>query len=232
MQTTATASELKIAVASNFTKTMKILVKEFESQSTTRIQLSSGSTGRHYAQIVNGAPYDIFFSADAKRPRILEQQGLIHPNSRFTYAIGSLALLINQPNIPTLSDLKSPFVKRIAIANPKLAPYGYATKQLLVKHGLWKGIRNKIIKGENVSQALHFYTSGNAQAALIAKSQLLPAQQSQSQQISPTHHTPIQQQVVVINNSKQAKEFMDFIQSPKAHSIIKSSGYGVEVSSQ
>lgn len=221
----ATASELKIAVASNFLPTMKVLVDEYKTKSKTKIHLSSGSTGRHYAQIIHGAPYDLFFAADTKRPKLLDEKKLIYPNSRFTYAIGKLALLA-KGEFKTLNEaLLSPKVKRIAVANPKLAPYGWSTKQFLNDQNLWGKVRHKIIKGENIAQALHFYTSGNAQATFIAKSQISKISTNQEALFSIKSSSSIIQQAVILKPSKEAKDFVNFIQSNVARDIIIKSGY-------
>jgi molybdate transport system substrate-binding protein len=225
LQGSVLASEITIAVASNFSNTMKVLVKEFSTQSTTKIKLSIGSTGRHYAQIVNGAPYDLFFAADVERPELLEQRDIAKPNSRFTYAIGRLVLISNQKSNPQLSDLKLPDFKRISIANPKLAPYGAATKQLLINEGLWDSISKKIIKGENVAQALHFFKSGNVQASFIAQSQLKNNIDGNVLIIPQHKYPPINQQAVVIRDSQASIEFIKFIKSDVAKDIMSLDGY-------
>ena len=221
------ASELTIAVASNFSNTMKVLVKKFSSQSSTKIKLSIGSTGRHYAQIINGAPYDLFFAADVERPELLEQRDMAKPSSRFTYAIGRLVLISNQKNDPQLSDLKLANFKRISIANPKLAPYGAATKQLLINEVLWSSISKKIIKGENVAQALHFFKSGNAQASFIAQSQLKSNIDGKVLIIPQHKYPPINQQAVVIRDSQASIEFIEFIKSDVAKDIMSFDGYAI-----
>ena len=227
LHTNVIATELKVAVASNFVNTMKLLASEFEQQSKVKIKLSAGSTGRHYAQIVNGAPYDIFFAADSRRPKLLEQQKISQPNTRFTYAIGKLVLITQKSFTPNLKTLKNPEIKRLSMANPKLAPYGFATQQLLKTQGYWKSIRLKIVKGENVSQALHFFKSGNAQAAFVAQSQIQSKGQDHVWLIPQNLYPVIKQQAVILSDKVAARDFIDFIKGPLAQKLISQAGYDV-----
>ena len=167
-----------MAVASNFTVPMKHLVRVFEQESDHQINLAFSSSGKIFAQLHHGAPFALFLSADQTKPIALEKQGMIVENSRFTYAIGSLVLwsptqkpqLHSAPfNSKLLNDL--PF-SRLAIANPKLAPYGKAAQQTLQALGLYQSLQTKLVKGENIAQTYQFVASGNAQLGFVALSQV------------------------------------------------------------
>lgn len=221
------AATLKVAVASNFVPTMELLVAKFEQTSPHRILLSSGSSGKHYALIKHGAPYDLFFSADSARPIRLEQEKLVEGSSRFTYALGRLALWSTQPSL--LDNKQNAFthekVMRIAIANPRLAPYGVAAQQVLESFDLWQEVHQKIVRGENVNQAYQFVDTGNAELGLVAFSQVLRSA-GEDFWLLPSHlHKPIEQQAVIIKNSTAAQAFISFIQSPASLRLIRKQGY-------
>ena len=221
------ADEIRIAVASNFTFAIKVLAQKFEAQSTHKTKLIFGATGRHYAQIKNGAPFDIFFSADSKRPELLEKQGLTVADSRFTYALGKLVLWS-----PKLGVTKSGAFYHIAMANPKLAPYGKAAQQVLQKQpAWWEQIKPKIVRGENIAQTFQFVKSGNAELGYVALSQvkhLDKNEQGSLEIIEESLYSPIEQQAVLLNNKAAAKEFLDFIKADEAQALIKGFGYGTK----
>lgn len=221
------AGEARIAVASNFTNAIKAIAKRFEEQSGDKILLVFGATGRLYAQIMNGAPFDAFFSADTRRPALLEQQGVALPNSRFTYAQGKLVLFSPKMDA-NAAVLKKRQYHYLAIANPKLAPYGAAAKQVLEKLGLWNSLQFKIVRGENIGQTYHFVISGNAELGFIALSQIKQPRLTLSGsywQIPANLYQPIKQQAVLISNNPVAKAFLDFVRSNEAKAIIKGFGY-------
>ena len=226
------ADELKIAVASNFSETIKYLSAEFESQTNHKIKLIFGSTGRHYAQIKNGAPFDIFFAADRLRPQILEKEGLTSADSRFTYAIGKLVLWSPDKRlIDSDSDVleKSNF-DHLSIANPKLSPYGKAAQDFLQSQNLWNPLKKKMVRGENISQAFHFVKSGNAKLGLVAYSQVKhPDKDSQGSfwEVPSSLYSPIEQQVVMLKYSQAGNQFLDYIKSNQAKQLIWSFGYEV-----
>jgi molybdate transport system substrate-binding protein len=172
----AGADEINIAVAANFLGTLQRLAPEFEQASGHHLVLSAGSSGQLYAQIKQGAPFDVFLSADSERPRLLETEGLSVAGSRFTYAIGTLVLW--SPRVGVVDEggkiLHSLNFKMLAIANPDAAPYGAAAKQVLTAMGIWDQINRdgKIAQGQDINQAWQFAASGNADMAFIAKSQL------------------------------------------------------------
>ena len=163
ISTHSVANEIRIAVASNFYPTMKAIVDQFELENyefskINKIVLISGSSGKHYAQIINGAPFDIFFSADQARPALLEEKGIVEYQSRFTYALGKIVLW-SPTNGFVYSEgqvLYDNNFRFLAIANPKIAPYGIATKETLVSMGLWKNMDKKLVRGENIAQAFQF----------------------------------------------------------------------------
>ncbi len=238
----ASADEIRVAVASNFAPTLKALALVFEKQSEHRLVLASGSSGKHYAQISHGAPFDLFFAADAKRPQLLERKGLAIVGSRFTYAYGKLVLWqphthkldyktteINTPaENPVLGKLKQAGFRYLAIANPKLAPYGKAAEETLVKLNLWDTYQTRIVRGENIAQAFHFVTTGNAQLGFIAYSQIKNTDTHSTGSywdIPAAYYQPITQQAVILKHSPAAVAFMTFMRSPVAIGIIHRAGY-------
>jgi molybdate transport system substrate-binding protein len=226
------AEEIHIAVASNFTATMRILAKRFEEQSGHSVVLLPGSTGKHYAQITHGAPFDAFFAADAERPALLEVDGRIQPGSRFTYAIGRLVLWSPDPGLIDRNGtvLQSGAFRRLAIANPRLAPYGRAAQEVLESRDLWNSVKPKLVRGENIGQAFQFVASGNAELGFVALSQLMQTGRHRKGswwQVPGTLHTPIEQQAVLLSDSTAAADFMRFSKSEPAHAIIRGFGYGI-----
>ena len=223
---TAFAEELVVAVASNFRPALQELSTAFTAETGHTVVISSGSTGRHYAQIVNGAPFDLFLAADAARPRQLVADG--YADESFTYAIGRLALWGNSKTIPDdVADwLTSDDVKHIAIANPRLAPYGVAAVETLEAMNIYSQLTNKFVTGENISQAYQFIASGNADAGLVAWSQLINTQTGYLL-IPEDQHAPIEQQIVVLHDSDAAAAFTEFLRGAAATRIIEDNGYVV-----
>jgi len=227
---------LIIAVASNFRTAAEEIASEFTNVSQIPVRISAGSTGMLYAQIVNGAPYDVFLAADARRPQLLEEAGVAVSGSRTGYATGSLVLwsadsaLANQSCIEVL---KSGSYRRIAVANPLTAPYGLAAEEFLKAIGVYDEASKRMVYGENIAQTLQFVASGNATLGLIAASQVadgLPEPGSCSWNVPAELHSAIDQQAVVISNSKKlvaAQRFMEFLQSPQVASILRRRGYGL-----
>jgi len=220
------AETLRVAVASNFFNTMQALAAGFEKTSGHRLILSSGSTGKHYAQIKNGAPFDVLFSADVSRPKLLEEQLIAKKGSRFTYAVGRLALVgFGEGTVNGQSSLIDTKVKRVAIANPRLAPYGVAAQQVLVNLGYESQVNEKLVQGENISQAYQFVVSGNAQLGLVSYAQVIQAGHQSFWLVSNHLHQPIKQQAVIINDSVAAQALLSYIRSDAALEIIKARGY-------
>lgn len=230
----AAAESLTVAVASNFRSTAERIVTEFSSQTGHDVRLSSASTGKLYAQLINGAPFDVFLAADAEHPALLEEAGLAVTGSRFTYAVGLLALWSGHKGTgncrEALQDLGD---ARLAIANPLIAPYGRAAKEFLVSAGHWETVLPQIVYGENVQQALHFAVSGNARYALIAGSQAADARLPQTAcvwVIPADQYAPIDQQAILLARAKDnpvARRFLEFLQSDAARATIRASGYRI-----
>ena len=231
----AIADEIKIAVASNFYPTMKELVKHFESitlnsDTTNNIVLISGSSGKHYAQILNGAPFDLFFSADKLRPNMLEKEDVFNNQSRFTYALGKLALWspFNEYVDSDGQVLYKDDFRFIAIANPKIAPYGIASKETLTSMNLWQDMEEKLVRGENIAQTFQFAKSGNAKLGFVSYSQILSlnSRSEGSYWLVPQGmYQPIEQQAILLKDSSLGKDFLSFIKSNEALDIIKRNGY-------
>lgn len=227
------AKSVHVAVAANFSSTMKNLVTEFEKTSEYQIALSFGSSGKFYAQIKQGAPYELFFSADQAKPDALQKNGLVITASRFTYAIGRLAVWSARPDFAHQIEtkLKEGKFNKLAIANPKVAPYGAATLEVLRHLELMEVTQPKWIRGENVAQTYQFVRSGNADLGFIALSQLLgkgKALEGSYWLVPDTMHNPIKQDVVLLLSAAQsqgAKAFLDFMGTEKALDIIARYGY-------
>ncbi|WP_455207087.1 molybdate ABC transporter substrate-binding protein [Kaarinaea lacus] len=224
------ADEIRIAVASNFTDSMETIITRFKQQTGHNIVVAYSSTGKHYAQIVNGAPFDAFFAADVRRPQLLEEAGLTVMGTRFTYAIGRLALWSPKRNyVDSAGEIlnKGDFTY-LAIANPKLAPYGRAAQQVLQKKGLWEQLQNRMVRGENIGQTFQFVMSGNAPLGFVALSQLkqLTAESAGSYCLfDQSLYDAIEQQAVMLNDSPAIRSFMQFMKSDAARAIIKRGGY-------
>lgn len=224
------AAEIHVAVASNFVAAMRDLATTFERASGHRVILATGSTGKHYAQIRNGAPFDLFFAADRQRPELLDREGLAAPGSRFTYALGRLVLWSPQAGLVDDAGkiLHGDNFHRIALANPRLAPYGRAAEQVLRKLGHWDRLRARMVRGENVAQAFQFVFSGNAELGFIALSQIKrPGHTAEGSAWLPLQalYDPIEQQAVVLKDQPVARAFVKFTRSPAARYIIRQHGY-------
>lgn len=235
------AEQITVAVASNALSALRVISSEFEKQTGHSVQISSGSTGKLYAQIVNGAPFDIFLAANEREPKKLEQLHLIVPNSRFTYALGKLVAWSPDASLFQVKEINevlvSKTVMRIAIANPRTAPYGMAAEQALQKLGVWAQLQVKIIRGENVSQTYQFAMTKNAQVGFVAKSQIqndAKHPEGSYWEVPEELYAPISQQAVLLLRSQHktaANEFIEFIKSDKVKDILtKQFGYGIESS--
>lgn len=223
------ASEVLVATATNFTIATERLVEAFEASTNHRIHIISGSTGKLYAQIVRGAPFDVLLAADQQRPTLLEQNSQAVAGSRFTYAIGGLALWLapgesfhDQGGMQALRH-----ARRIAIANPDLAPYGAAAWQALDRAGLQEELRDRIVMGENVAQAYAMVATGNADMGLVATSLMQP--DSGSRWLLPASlHEPIRQDAVLLVHGERnpaALAFLGYLKSADARQLIESMGF-------
>ncbi|MBJ7552935.1 molybdate ABC transporter substrate-binding protein [Marinomonas spartinae] len=223
------AAPLRIAVASNFTAPMQILAPLFEQETGQKLQLSFGSSGKFYAQIRNGAPYDVFLSADQAKPDKLIKAGLAQKSSKIIYAKGILVLwsATQQRVEPVKSALEQ--ARKIAIANPKLAPYGLAAKETLTKLGLWNVLQSKLVQGENIGQTYQFAYSQNAELGFVALSQVLAGPvKGHYWQVPNNDHSPIKQAAVLLTHSQhktQAQKFLNFLVRKDIQKRIKNFGY-------
>ena len=226
----ALAAEIRVAVASNFARAMTSLARNFEENTGHKVKLVFGSTGKHYAQIRNGAPFDVFFAADIKRPRLLEEEGITVSGSRFTYATGKLILWSPIPDYVDAEGgvLRHGSFRYLAIANPDLAPYGRAAREFLQSRGLWNELKQKTVRGENIGQAFQFVSSGNAELGLVAFSQVRnihrPVEGSYWE-VPASLYTPIEQQAVLLTDNEAGRSFISYIKSKPALKIISNHGY-------
>jgi len=231
----AHAAEVSVAVAANFTAPMKTIAAEFAKDTGHQAKPSYGSSGKFYAQIKNGAPFQMFLSADDETPAKLVQEGMAMADSRYTYAIGTLVLWSAQPGyVDAKGDvLKNGQFNKIALANPKLAPYGKAAVEVLTGMGLLDVLTPKFVQGENIAQTWQFASTGNAELGFVALSQVMKDGKisSGSGWIVPAKlHTPIRQDAVILTSGKgnpAAEALMKYLKSEKAKAIIKAYGYDI-----
>ena len=232
----AKADEAIIAVAANFTGVAKLLRSQFEKTTGHRLKISYGSTGKLYAQIENGAPYDVFLAADSARPIKAINQGLAVADTRFVYAKGQLALWSAKQDLFESGPeyLRKAAFKHIALANPKTAPYGMAAMQVMQKLGLASSLGDRLVQGDSIAQTFQFVTTGNSEAGFIAYSQLIgwKGEQGSSWLIPAEYYEPIEQSAVLLEKGRSnqaARAFLDFLKSsPVARERIRQFGYGVE----
>jgi molybdate transport system substrate-binding protein len=230
----ADAGEVRAAVAANFTVPMQKIAESFQADTGHTVKLSFGSTGKFYSQVKNGAPFDVLLAADDTTPARMAKEGLAEPASQFTYAIGKLVLWSKKPGLVDGNGqvLKGRFDK-LAIANPKLAPYGLAAQEALEKLGLWSGLQDRIVMGESISQTMQFADTGNADMAFIALSQTIKDGKTidGSQWLVPAAlYTPIRQDAVVLaaaQDKAAAEAFTKYLKGAKAVAVIKGFGYGL-----
>lgn len=213
------------AVAANFATTIDRLAVAFEASSQHDLLVSKGSTGKLYAQIRNGAPFDVFLAADHQRPNLLAQDGVGIRGSQFTYAFGILAVVGAQQCKPLVHVLDG--ARRIAIANPNLAPYGVATKQALQRVDRWEPVQRKVVIGENVGQAHVMFSTGNTDLAFIALAQARHTS-TRACRVDRSLYAPIRQDAIQINATQGARDFLAFLKSSAAKEMIRDTGYNVE----
>ncbi|WP_065260507.1 molybdate ABC transporter substrate-binding protein [Pseudomonas bananamidigenes] len=227
------ADEVQVAVAANFTAPIQAIAADFEKDTGHKLVAAYGATGQFYTQIKNGAPFEVFLSADDTTPEKLEKEGDTVKGSRFTYAIGTLALWSAKEGYvdPKGDVLKKNQYQHLSIANPKAAPYGLAATQVLEKLKLTEATKAKIVEGQNITQAYQFVSTGNAELGFVALSQIYKDGKvsSGSAWIVPASmHDPIKQDAVILNKGKDnaaAKALVDYLKGPKAAAVIKSYGY-------
>jgi molybdate transport system substrate-binding protein len=231
----AHGAQVTVAAAANFTDATRDLVPLFEEATGHTARVSYGSTGKLYAQIANGAPFDVFLAADGARPERAEKEGLAVPGTRFTYARGRLVLFSTTPGLFQDGEayLREGDFTRAAIANPKTAPYGLAAQQVLEHLGLWEEIQARVVRGNSISQAFQFVATGNAEVGFVALSQVQAwASGAGSQWIIPqAYYAPIDQQALLLQrgaDNAAARAFLEFLRGPQAREVILGYGYALE----
>lgn len=232
----ARADEVQVAVAANFTAPMQELAKAFEQASGHQAKLAFGATGQFFAQINQGAPFEVFLSADSTTPSKLTASGAAVPGSQFTYATGRLVLWSAQPGLvdPQGKVLKQGRFAHLAIANPATAPYGAAALETLANLGLQQTLAGKLVQGESIAQAYQFVASGNAELGFVALSQVYrdgKIAQGSAWPVPAKLHAPLRQDAVLLapgQDKPAAKALLDYLRSPAAKALISRYGYAVE----
>jgi molybdate transport system substrate-binding protein len=227
----ASAEEIRVAVAANFAAAMDALAQRFHASTGHEVLASSGSTGAQYAQIRNGAPFDLFFAADVERPRLLEKQGVAIAGSRFTYAVGRAVFGSRRAGLVDDGGrvLETGAFRHLAIANPELAPYGAAAREILEHEGLWQRLKDRLVQGQDIGQTFSFVYTGNAELGFVAFSQINRPNRpiEGSYWLVPQDlYSPIEQQAVLLKDVPAARQFLDFVKSDAAKALIASFGYG------
>jgi molybdate transport system substrate-binding protein len=234
----ARADTVLVAVATNFVAALDTLEPAFTAQTGHALNRAAGATGQLYAQIVSGAPFDVLLAADQERPTRLAAEGLGAAASQFTYAQGQLVLF--GPTAPEriaqgLNGLADASLRRLAIANPLLAPYGLAAQQTLEQLGLWQTLQPKLVRGENIGQALTLVVTGNAELGFVAGSQVLDAPAAQILRVPASYYDPIRQDAILLTRAADrpaALSFMAFLHSAAARELIERAGYTVDASGE
>jgi molybdate transport system substrate-binding protein len=229
----ARGDEISVAVAANFAAPMKRIAAQFEKQTGHKVLLSMGATGNFYAQIRNGAPFEVLLAADQDTPVRLIAQGHAVAQSRFTYAVGRLVLWSPRPGLVDDQGkiLREGRLGRIAYGNPQLAPYGAAAVQTMQSLGLFDALQPRLVQGENIAQAYQFVVSGNADAGFVALSQVLEdgkLREGSAWMVPANLYAPIRQDAVLLNPGKDhaaAAELLRYLQSDAARAVIRACGY-------
>ncbi len=229
----AQAAEVSVAVAANFTAPMQKIAAMFEQDTGHKATLAFGSTGRFYAQIKNGAPFEVLLAADDETPAKLEREGQGVAGSRFTYAIGKLALWSKQPSLVDAQGnvLKAGTFDKIALADPKLAPYGAAAIEAMTRLGVLDALKPKLVQGESIAQAYQFVATENAQLGFVALSQVYAdgrITQGSAWVVPASLHTPIRQDAVLLTKGKDnagAVALLQYLKGEKARAVIRAYGY-------
>jgi len=225
------AADIRVASAANFYPTLNKIKRLFEESTEHQITIIRGSTGKLYAQIIHGAPYDVFLSADSDRAEKLVAQGKAYDGKALVYAIGQLALW--KPHAESAQQVREQLINnkfnRLAVANPKTAPYGKAAIETLKAMGLYKNIKSKLVYGENISQTLQFVQSGAAELGFVARSHMInKVDKAEYWSITTNQHQAIQQKMLLLksaSNIKAAQAFVSFMQTPNIKKLIQNDGY-------
>jgi len=226
----ALAAETKVAVAANFTEPAKAIAARFEAATGHKAVLSFGSSGQFYSQIAHGAPYEVLLSADGERPARAEAEGLAVPGTRFTYATGRLVLFSRTPGLVDARGavLRTGRFEKLAIADPKAAPYGQAAVETLTKLNLYKALKPKLVTGASITQAYQYVRTGAAELGFVALSQVVNETGGSRWLVPAADHTPIDQQAVLLKtgaDNAAARAFLRFLQGRDAKAIIRRYGY-------
>lgn len=229
----AGADEVQLAVAANFSAPVKQIAADFEKETGHKATVSTGATGKFYAQIVNGAPFDILLSADDETPARLEKEGHAQAGTRFTYAIGKLVLWSAKPGLVDAEGavLKNGDFRHLAVANPKVAPYGAAAIETLTALGLLDRWQPKFVIGENIAQTHQFVASGNAELGFVALSQVMKdgrIAEGSGWQVPARLYSPIRQDAALLargKDNKAAVAFLDYLRGARAKAVIRGFGY-------
>jgi molybdate transport system substrate-binding protein len=226
----ARAGQAQVAVAANFAEPAREIAARFKARTGHDAVLTFGSSGQFYAQIANGAPFEVFLSADAERPRRAEAEGLAVAGSRFTYARGRLVLWSPDPRLVDGRGqvLASGRFARLSIADPKLAPYGAAAVETLRKAGVYERMKGKLVLGTSVTQAFQFVKSGAAELGFVALSQVASERGGSRWVVPAADHAPIEQQAVLLKRGAgdpAARAFLAFLKGPEARAIVRRYGY-------
>jgi molybdate transport system substrate-binding protein len=226
----APADTIRVAVASNFRHAIDALAPRFEQATGHAVTRIFGSTGKHFAQISNGAPFDVFLAADELRPRMLEEDGSAVAGTRFVYALGMLVLWSPREGYvdPDGKRLERGGYRFLSIANPTLAPYGRAARQVLEALDLWESLQPRLVRGENIGQAHQFVVSGNADLGFVAHAQValpgMPATGSRWD-VPQSYYDPIEQHAVLLRDTPATRAFAEYLRGDEARAIIRSHGY-------
>ena len=236
LSTPAFADMAQVAVASNFGGAMKEIAKSFQKDTGHEVTIMAAGTGKLYAQIKNGAPFEVLLSADDKTPKNLEAEGLAVPGTRFTYALGKLVLWSARPNTVDREGkvLRQGHFAHLSLGNPKTVPYGQAAVELLRRLGLYEALEPRFVLGENVAHAQHFVDSGNAELGFVAKSGVYKDGQltgGSAWWIPDSLYSPIRQDAVLLKQGEQnaaARALLAYLRQPPARAIMTALGYGFE----
>lgn len=231
----AQGKEIRIAAAADLKFAMGVLSEKFEQQTGTRVNVTYGSSGNFFSQLQNGAPFDLFFSADIEYPRKLESAGLTEPGTLYEYAVGRIVIWAAADSKVDFAKLGwqallDTSVEKIAIANPEHTPYGRAAVAALQKAGIYESVKAKLVYGENISQAAQFVQSGNAQAGILAKSLAVPPamQDGKRWEIPAEMHPPLEQGAVILKDAKNkdaARAFLEFVKSESGRGTLAKYGF-------
>lgn len=228
----AEAAQTHVAVAANFGEPAREIAALFKQKTGHEAIFITGASGSFYTQITHGAPFEVFLSADAERPRLAVENGFAVPDSLFTYAIGKLVLWSRVVDVTKGEDaLKAGAFRRISIANPTSAPYGAAAVETMKALGVWDALQPKLVQGNSIAQAFQFIDTRNAELGFVALAQLYGITEGTRWIVPESLHTPIRQDAVLLKtgaDSEASKAFLAFLRSPEARAVIERYGYAFE----